>query len=76
LGAIAGAFWVFMGLSFSNGAPQEAAAAAMALAFTVIPYALFRVVQLYEARNEEREYRKHVLRRLEALERQGAARLN
>mgnify|MGYP001217566541 CR=1 FL=1 len=43
LGAVIGALFVAGGLLFSKGAPQEAAAAAMGLAFAVIPYVIFRV---------------------------------
>lgn len=41
--AVIGALFVAAGLLFSKGAPQEAAAAGMALAITVIPYVIFRV---------------------------------
>lgn len=42
-GAVIGVFFVVGGLLMSKGAPQEAAAAAMGLAFAVIPYVIFRV---------------------------------
>lgn len=42
-GAVIGCFFVAGGLFFAKGAQQEAAAAAMGLAFTVIPYVVFRV---------------------------------
>lgn len=67
VGVFAGTFWLILGF-FMQGAPQQAAAAAFALAFAVLPYAFFRVVQLYEGRNEERQHRKNVLKRLEAIE--------
>lgn len=41
--AIIGALVAIGGLMFSKGAPQEAAAAGMALAITVIPYVIFKV---------------------------------
>ena len=49
LGAVIGALFVAGGLLFSRGAPQEAASAAMGLAFAVIPYVIFRVFQLGES---------------------------
>lgn len=42
-GAVIGCFFIAGGLFFAKGAPQEAAAAAMGLAFAVIPYVIFRV---------------------------------
>lgn len=50
ISAVIGALFVAGGLMFSNGAPQEAAAAAMGLAFAVIPYVLFKVSAELEAR--------------------------
>lgn len=41
--AVIGALFVIGGLVMSNGAPQEAAAAAMGIAFAVIPYVIFKV---------------------------------
>ncbi len=43
-GAIA-AFFVFIGLFATNGAPQEASAAAMAVAIIGIPYAITATLQ-------------------------------
>lgn len=42
--SILGALVAFIGISEANGAPQEASAAAMGLAFAVIPYCLARAV--------------------------------
>lgn len=42
IGSILGALTAFAGVAGANGAPQEAAAAAMGLAFAVIPYCLAR----------------------------------
>ena len=42
IGCVLGALTAFAGIAGANGAPQEAAAAAMGLAFAVIPYCLAR----------------------------------
>ena len=44
LGSVAGALFLFMALA-AQGAPQEAAGAALAIAFAVIPYCLARAVE-------------------------------
>ena len=41
-GAFAGAFFLAVGVIFSNGAPQQAAAGAIAAACAVVPYVLAR----------------------------------
>ena len=38
IGSILGALTVFIGVAAASGAPQEAAAAAVGVAFAVIPY--------------------------------------
>lgn len=43
------------------GAPQQAALAAMACAFCVIPYVGFRVSQLTDEENERRAFRAEML---------------
>lgn len=55
IGAVIGALFVAVGLIFSRGAPQEAAAAAMGLAFAVIPYVIFKVSSELEARAQRAE---------------------
>jgi len=40
IGSIFGGLTAFIGVVASSGAPQEAAAAAMGMAFAVIPYCL------------------------------------
>jgi hypothetical protein len=40
VGAVLGALILFLTLAASKGAPQEAAGAAIALCFTVIPYCI------------------------------------
>lgn len=52
--AVIGALFVVAGLMFSKGAPQEAAAAAMGLAFAVIPYVIFKVAAATRA-NAQRD---------------------
>lgn len=44
VGALIGSLFLMSGLLFSSGAPQEAAAAAMACAFVVIPYCFARAI--------------------------------
>jgi hypothetical protein len=46
IGCVAGLFVLFFTLVGASGAPQEAAGAAIAIAFAVIPYCLARSVQL------------------------------
>jgi hypothetical protein len=44
IGSAIGALVAFAGVLGANGAPQEAAASAMGVAFAVIPYCLARAV--------------------------------
>ena len=44
IGSILGGLIAFIGVTAAKGAPQEAAAAAMGIAFAVIPYCLARAV--------------------------------
>lgn len=44
LGSIIGGVNFFTGVAAANGAPQEAAAAAMSLAWVVLPYCCARAV--------------------------------
>lgn len=46
--AAIGGFLLFTGLAGANGAPQEAAAAAIAAAFVIIPYAVTSTMQRRE----------------------------
>ena len=48
IGAGIGALFLLLGLTSSSGAPQEAAAAAMAIAFVAIPYCVTSVLQRRE----------------------------
>ncbi len=45
--SVLGGLTVIVGISAANGAPQEAAAAAMGIAFAVIPYCLAKAVSEY-----------------------------
>lgn len=68
IGAVIGFLVLLAGIFGSNGAPQEAALAAMACAFAVIPYVGWRASQLDNSEREERKFRKELLDRIEALE--------
>lgn len=54
LGAVVGAICLAASF-FMNGAPQQAALAAMACAFCIIPYVLFRVSQLADSDRRSKE---------------------
>lgn len=45
IGSILGGLGTLLGILTANGAPQQAAAAAMGVAFAVIPYCFARAVQ-------------------------------
>ena len=68
IGAVLGLLVLLVGIVISKGAPQEAAMAAMACAFAVIPYVGWRASQIDENEREQRKFRKELLDRLEALE--------
>lgn len=68
IGAVVGLLVLLAGLFISRGAPQEAAMAAMACAFAVIPYVGWRASQIDDNEREQRKFRKELLERLEALE--------
>lgn len=65
--ALAGSFFI------ANGAPQEAAMAAMACAFAVIPYVIFRVRQLSAEEEARYTFRKELLERLDKMQRPPSA---
>lgn len=62
-----GAVALFMGVVGAKGAPQEAAAAAIAIGLAVIPYVAFRVVQTLSQASEHRDHQKEVLKLLREL---------
>lgn len=68
IGAVLGLLVLVVGVAFANGAPQEAAMAAIACACAVIPYVGWRASQIDENEREQRKFRKELLERLDALE--------
>ena len=56
-----------LGAFFVNGAPQQAALAAMACAFAVIPYVVFRVSQLEDAALQKKVFFAQMQKRMEEL---------
>ena len=66
--AVIGGLILAASFFIAKGAPQEAAMAAMACAFAVIPYVIFRAGQLTDAENERREFRRALLERLDRLQ--------
>jgi hypothetical protein len=54
-GALLGGAILVIGLTFSNGAPQEAAVAGIAVAFAVLPYCLARSAHMYESASAMRD---------------------
>ncbi len=67
LGAVLGGFTLFAGMLLTKSAPQEAASAAMAVGFAVVPYVLARAVQLYLAAEQAKKHNADVLDRLDRL---------
>ena len=67
IGAVLGALVLLAGVSGAKGAPQEAAAAAIAIALGVLPYVMYRVLQLTRDTQEEKAHNKAILQRLDAL---------
>lgn len=64
-GAVLGALSLLSAF-FAAGAPQQAALAAMACAFCVIPYVGFRASQLSDDAKRMREFRAEVLEALKS----------
>ena len=52
IGAVLGAIVLVLSFVSANGAPQEAAGAAIAVALAVIPYCLARAVQEFARRGQ------------------------
>ena len=67
IGAVLGALCLIISF-FVSSAPQEAALAATACAFAVIPYVGFRASQIAQADKERRKFQEDVIERLRALE--------
>ncbi len=66
IGAFIGALCL-LGSFFVDSAPQQAALAATACAFALIPYVAFRVSQLENAALQKKVFFEHVRKRLEEL---------
>ena len=66
IGALIGALCLFSSF-FVGGAPQQAALAAMACAFAIIPYVGFRASQLENDALRNKVFFEHVRKRLEDL---------
>lgn len=58
IGAFISIFMLFITLTQSNGAPQEAAGAALSLCFVVIPYVMARSVEKIEFSKTEFRFKK------------------
>nr|WP_326529300.1 hypothetical protein [Rhodoferax sp.] len=67
IGAVIGALVLFAGVSGAKGAPQEAAAAGIAIALGVLPYVMYRVLQLTRDAEEQKAQNKAILQRLDAM---------
>jgi magnesium-transporting ATPase (P-type) len=61
IGVLIGTYVFVVTLTKSNGAPQEAAGAAIALCFVVIPYVLARAVEKLEFKSTEFSFNKTFL---------------
>jgi len=66
IGAVIGALCLLAAF-FVGGAPQQAALAAMACAFAVIPYVGFRVSQLEDAALQKKVFFEQMQKRMEEL---------
>ena len=67
IGAVLGGLALFFGGLLASGAPQQAAAAAMAVALPVIPYVLARSVQIVTQDGVQKRQHKQLLERLDNL---------
>lgn len=68
LGSIVGALVLITGVAAAKGAPQEAAAAAIAIAMAVLPYVAFRVFQTISQDKKRAAFYESVQRSLDVLE--------
>jgi hypothetical protein len=53
IAAVISGLVLLLGISSANGAPQEAAAAAIAAAFTIIPYCIARSIEAIGKHEDE-----------------------
>lgn len=72
IGSILGAIFLLTGLLVAKSAPQEAAAAAQAVALAVIPYVFFRVLHITKQSADTKAIREAV----EAINRRDEANLS
>lgn len=67
IGAVLGALVLLTGVSGAKGAPQEAAAAAIAIALGVLPYVMYRVLQISRDAEEQKAHNTAILQRIDTL---------
>lgn len=67
IGVAIGVLVLLVGVAGAKGAPQEAAAAGVALALGVLPYVFYRVLQIARETEERNAQNAAVLKRLDAL---------
>lgn len=67
LGSIVGTLVLIVGFTMANGAPQQAAMAALAIALAVLPYVLFRAIQATAGAYRQRDFNAALLRKLDQL---------
>ena len=67
IGAVIGVLVLLTGVSGAKGAPQEAAAAGIAIALGVLPYVMYRVLQIAHDAAAQKAHNAAVLQRLDAL---------
>ncbi|MDM0002739.1 hypothetical protein QTI24_29365 [Variovorax sp. J22P240] len=67
LGSLAGTLVLVVGFTMANGAPQQAAMAALAIALAVLPYVLFRAIQVTLGAYRQRDFNAALLRKLDDL---------
>lgn len=72
IGALIALCFVLVGMFATTGAPQEAAAAGMACAFCIIPYVVFRVVQIGNEAKTRQKFYADVLGKLDAMSKPAA----
>lgn len=67
IGAVLGALTLVGFSLLASSAPQQAAGAAIAIAFAVIPYCLARAVQIVGSEGRKKKHERLVLERLDKL---------
>jgi hypothetical protein len=64
-GSIVGTLVLLVGFVTAQGAPQQAAVAALALDLAVLPYVLFRAIQVTSGAYRQRDFNAELLRKLD-----------